>query len=85
MSVFSGAALRVTLAGAPAQPKAKAPDAHDAAASMLDASAFGGSEDGDLSKMTNPELAQLASTLGVTVPRKATKAQLVELIEQARG
>lgn len=43
---------------------------------------FGGRAEGpDLSKLTNAQLAELCGERGIKVPKKATKATLIELLE----
>ena len=57
----------------------------------IDFGAFG-EEDGiededdiDLMSLTNAELISLAESYGASVPKKANKAQLVAIVEKARG
>lgn len=49
--------------------------------SVLDSAAFGEGE--DLSQLTRAQLVELAGERGVTVPSRATKAQITQLIEEA--
>ena len=53
----------------------------------IDFSAFGGGEDEDenLEAMTRAELIDLAHSLGLAVPNRATKAAIIDAINEIRG
>lgn len=53
----------------------------------LDLSAFGDGEDEDenLEAMTRAELIALAHSLGLAVPNRATKAAIIDAINESRG
>lgn len=73
------------------KPQPEPEDSEDAAeeedVEELDLSAFGGGEDEDenLEAMTRAELIDLAHSLGLAVPNRATKAAIIDAINEIRG
>lgn len=73
------------------KPQPEPEDSEDAAeeedVEELDLSAFGDGEDEDenLEAMTRAELIELAHSLGLAVPNRATKAAIIDAINEIRG